>query len=67
MTPRLMLLVSLRAQVDALIAMEEAESGFAPPLGECPHPEERRIVSHNMGEEPQFWCPDCKTFVRGAA
>jgi hypothetical protein len=67
MTPRLMLLVSLRAQVDALIAMEEMESGQAPPPGECPHPDERRIVSHNMGEEPQFWCPDCKTFVKGAA
>jgi hypothetical protein len=66
-TPRLMLLVSLRAQVDALIAMEEIESGQAPPPGECPHPEERRIVSHNMGEEPQFYCPDCKAFVKGAA
>lgn len=33
----------------------------------CPHPEERRIISHNMGEEPQFWCPECKTFVKGAA
>jgi hypothetical protein len=44
-----MLLVSLRAQVDALIAMEEIESGQVPPPGDCPHPEERRIVSHNMG------------------
>jgi hypothetical protein len=67
MTPRLMLLVSLRAQVDALIAMEEMESGMTPPPGECPHPEERRVVSHNMGEEPQFWCPECKTFVKGVA
>ena len=66
MTPRLMLLVSLRAQVDALIAMEEAEAGFVALPGECQHPEERRIVSHNMGEEPQFYCPECKQFVTGA-
>jgi hypothetical protein len=24
-------------------------------------------VSHNMGEEPQFWCPECKEFVKGPA
>jgi hypothetical protein len=67
MSPRLMLLVSLRAQVDALIAMEEADAGFVQPPGECPHPEERRIVSNNMGEEPQFYCPECNSFVKGAA
>jgi hypothetical protein len=61
-----MLLVSLRAHVDALIAMEEADAGFVP-QGDCPHPEERRIASHNMGEEPQFYCPECKAFVKGAA
>lgn len=67
MTPRLMLLVSLRAQIDALIAMEEAEFGAVPQVEGCPHPEDRRIVAHNMGEEPQFYCSECKAFVKGAA
>ena len=64
---RLQQLYILRAQVDMLIAMEEGivlpDSGPS----ECPHPEDKRVPSHNMGEDPQFWCQDCKTFVKGVA
>ena len=54
---------------DALTwAVGVLSEAFTPPQVEgCPHPEERRIVSHNMGEEPQFYCPECKSFVKGAA
>jgi hypothetical protein len=87
MTPRLLQLIAVRAQIDAMIAAEQSEPVPAPAIcdclpgenchecegtlydkkGQCPHPEERRIVSNNMGEEPQFWCPECKSFVKGVA
>jgi hypothetical protein len=64
-TPRFLQLVAIRAQIDALIAAEQGDVG---PLVEgCPHPEEKRIVSHNIGQEPEFYCPDCKAFVKGPA
>lgn len=57
-----MQLYALRNQVDALILAEEGE--VSTPSG-CPHPEDKRLQSNNMGEEPQFWCQDCKTFIKG--
>ena len=65
---RLQQLYILRAQVDMLIAMEEGLVLPDEPVSpECPHPEDKRVPSNNMGEEPQFWCQDCKQFVKGAA
>jgi hypothetical protein len=37
------------------------------PAGECPHPEEKRIPAHNMGEAPKFYCQVCKQTVAGVA
>ena len=71
MTPRLWQLYSLRAQVEALIALEESggvveqPQEIAPEV--CPHPEDKRKPSHNMGQEPEFFCFDCKSFVKGVA
>jgi hypothetical protein len=67
MTPRFLQLVAIRAQIDALIAAEQGELGDVPFIEGCPHPEEKRIVSHNIGQEPEFYCPDCKAFVKGPA
>ena len=69
MTPsvRLHQLYILRSQVDLLIAMEEgvvSPDGAAP---ECPHPEEKRRLAHNMGEEPAFLCLACGQTVKGVA
>lgn len=36
-------------------------------LGGCPHPEDKRKPSHNMGQEPEFFCFECKQFVKGVA
>lgn len=67
MTPRLMLLVSLRAQVDALIALEEADAGLVPPAGECPHPDDKRRDASVMGEPRKFLCLACGQTVEGVA
>jgi hypothetical protein len=64
-TARLLQLIAVRAQIDALIAAEQGE--VDPTVKGCPHPEEKRIVSHNIGQEPEFYCPDCKAFVKGPA
>jgi hypothetical protein len=58
----------IRNQVELAIASLEADAAIsAPPepVG-CEHPSESRVPSNNMGEEPQFWCRACKTFVAGA-
>jgi hypothetical protein len=34
---------------------------------ECPHPEDRRISAHNLGEAPKFYCQICKQTVAGVA
>lgn len=65
LSPRLLQLYSLRAQVDALIASEE-EATFGANTG-CPHPSDKRIPASNMGEEPSFFCQDCKQMVKGTA
>ena len=65
LSPKLLQLYSLRAQVDALIAGEEAET-FGVQTG-CPHPEDKRLPASNMGEEPTFFCQDCKQMVKGTA
>ena len=33
----------------------------------CPHPEDKRKASHNMGQEPEFFCFACQQFVKGVA
>jgi hypothetical protein len=33
----------------------------------CPHPEEKRRASHNMGQEPEFICFACGETVKGVA
>lgn len=66
MTPRLLQLYSLRAQVEALIAMEQAETMPDPvEPGDCQHPEERRVNAQTMGGPPQFYCQACKSMVQG--
>lgn len=63
-----MLLVSLRAQVDALIAMEEADAGIQAPQDGCPHPEEKRVNTTTMGGGPaKFYCTECRETVEGQA
>ena len=64
-SPKLLQLYSLRAQVDALIAQEESELVQVTEAAGCPHPEDRRIPSHNMGQEPEFFCSACSQFVKG--
>jgi hypothetical protein len=58
----------IRNQVELAIASLEGEGATVPlePVG-CEHPSDARVPSNNMGEEPQFWCRACKTFVQGAA
>lgn len=62
MTPKLLQLYSLRAQVEALIAMEESELSVS---AGCPHPEDKRKPVNNMGEEPAFLCLACGQTVKG--
>ena len=67
MTPKLLQLYSLRAQVDAIIALEESEMGAAVLAAGCPHPEEKRIPTTTFGSEPEFYCPVCREKVKGQA
>lgn len=62
MTPKLLQLYSLRAQVEALIALEQSEQAVE--VG-CQHPEDKRRAINNMGEEPAFLCLDCGRTVKG--
>lgn len=62
-SPRLLQLYSLRAQVDAMIASEESE--VLGSVNGCQHPEDKRRDATNMGEEPSFFCLDCKQMVKG--
>lgn len=64
MTPRLMQLYALRAQVDALIASEESD---LPEATGCPHPEEKRRDTSVMGQERSFLCLACGQVVKGVA
>lgn len=66
MTPILLQLIAIRAQVDALIAA--VGGNISEPVEEgCPHPDDRRVPASNMGEPPAFYCQVCKQIVQGQA
>ncbi len=69
MTPKLLQLYSLRAQVEALIAMEEADFAREQPAPEtgCQHPEDKRVSLTTFGTEPSFKCMVCGEKVQGVA
>lgn len=67
MTPKLMQLYSLRAQIEAVIALEEAELGAAMAAAPCAHPEDKRISTSTFNSEPSFRCTACGQDVKGQA
>jgi hypothetical protein len=62
-----MQLYALRANVEAMIATVEAEAKSSAVVPGCEHPEDKRRPSNNMGEAPEYFCLDCKAFVKGQA
>lgn len=64
---RLAQLYALRAQVEALIALEEMGMTPPPPQLECPHPEEKRRNTSVMGGPRTFLCLQCGQEVEGTA
>lgn len=64
---RLHLLYAMRSQIDAMILVDEAESGQEPDVStECPHPEEMRQDLRTLGNmTPQFKCGRCGAVVEG--
>jgi hypothetical protein len=68
-TVKLLQLYALRAQVDALIALEEVVAGPLPVPGEpvCEHPEDKRRSVSNLGEDPKFKCLKCGEIMVGYA
>jgi hypothetical protein len=67
MTPKLMQLYAMRAQLEAVIATEEAEHGTILEAAGCPHPEDKRVNTTTFGTEPTFKCMACGEFVKGQA
>ena len=67
MTPVLAQLYALRAQVDALILMEEQAPGNVVPImepGSCPHcgagPDKQQNLTSLAGPK-KWWCTACRT------
>jgi hypothetical protein len=72
-TARLYGLLALRHQVEALIAMEEADAvlsqSYVIPQDQtvCAHPEDKRLSKTTFGTEPSFLCTECGEVVKGQA
>jgi hypothetical protein len=64
---RLAQLYALRAQIDAMIALEEAEFQAVAKQAGCPHPSEARRDITTMGTDRQFKCLACGETVKGVA
>lgn len=60
-------LQAIRASVDALIALEEADFVQAQQEQGCPHPEQHRRNATTFGTEPRFKCMACGEIVKGVA
>lgn len=67
MTPRLMRLIAIRAQLDALIADEGGDALVELSPEGCQHPADKRVPASNLGEAPSFFCQECKEIIQGAA
>lgn len=65
--PVLHQLYILRSQVDLLISMMEGAPVVPDGPPPCEHPEEKRKATHNMGQEPEFFCFACGQTVKGVA
>lgn len=68
MTPKLLQLYAMRAQLEAIISAEELELGAVQQAAGCPHPEDKRVNSTTMGGgKPRFYCTVCREQIEGVA